>query len=117
MSEQEKKRQRIYDLLYSEIKRKISEIIGVSLWPLSTSLVYVISCVLENKTNATSHRNIGSLKTAIKEEWNKMSEEFIFKACKSFRRRVDTIIEKKITALCLSFYFVVYSLNLKLIVL
>ena len=50
---------------------------------------------LENKTNATSHPNIVSLKTAIEEEWNKMSEEFILKECKSFRRRVDTIIEKK----------------------
>ena len=50
---------------------------------------------LENKTNATSHSNTGSLKTAIEEEWNKMSEEFILKACKSFRRRVDTIIKKK----------------------
>ena len=40
--------------------------------------------VLKNKTNATSHRNIGSLKTAIEEEWNKMSEDFILKACKRF---------------------------------
>ncbi len=33
-------------------------------------------------------------KTAIEEEWNKMSEEFILKACKSFRRPGDRIIEK-----------------------
>ena len=32
--------------------------------------------VLENETNATSHLNIG-----FEEEWNKMSEEFILKAC------------------------------------
>ena len=44
--------------------------------------------------NAISHPNIGSLKTGIKEEWNKTSEEFILKAFKSFRRPVDTIIEK-----------------------
>ena len=37
---------------------------------------------------------IGSFKTAIEEEQNKMSEEFILKACESFQRRVDTIIEK-----------------------
>ena len=49
---------------------------------------------IENKTNATSHPNIGLLKTNIEEEWNKISEEFILKACKSFRRHVDTIIEK-----------------------
>ena len=36
-----------------------------------------------------------SLKTAIGEEWNKMSEEFILKICKLFRRRVDMIFEKK----------------------
>ena len=50
---------------------------------------------LENKTNAISHPNIGSPKTAIEDDWNKMSEEFILKVCKSFRRRADTIIEKK----------------------
>ena len=68
--------------------------------------------VIENKTNATSHLNIGSLKTVIEEEWNKMSEEFILKAYKSFRIRVDTIIKKKltgifsrITVLCLSYFF------------
>ena len=49
----------------------------------------------EKKTNAISNPNIGSVKTAIEEEWNKMSEEFILKACKSFRRGVYLIIEKK----------------------
>ena len=48
------------------------------------SLDYAIWSILENKTNATSHPNIGLLKTAIKEEWNKMSEEFILKACDHF---------------------------------
>ena len=47
-----------------------------------------------NKTYATSHSNIGSLKTAIEEDWNKMSEELILKTCKAFRRCGDTIIEK-----------------------
>ena len=83
------------------------------------TLDYAIWGVLENKTIATSHPNIGSFTTAVEEEWNKMSEEFILKACKSFWRRVDTIIEKKMaailskfTVLCLSFYFVVYLLKL-----
>ena len=57
-------------------------------------LDYIVSGVLENKTNASSHPNIGSLKTAIEEEWNKMSEEFILKVRKSFQRQVDTMIEK-----------------------
>ena len=59
--------------------------IGVFLRTLSSAdlnpLDYAIWGVLENKSIATSYPNIGSLKTAIEEEWNKMSEEFILKAC------------------------------------
>ena len=55
-------------------------------------LDYAIWGIFESKTNASSHPNIGSLKTAIEEEWNKMSEKFILKAGKSFRSRVYTII-------------------------
>ncbi len=51
--------------------------------------------ILKKKTNATSHPNIGSLKIAIEEEWNKICEECILKTRKLFRRRVDSIIEKK----------------------
>ena len=50
-----------------------------------------------------------------------MSEEFILKACKSFRRCVDTIIEKKMEAilskfivLLLSSYFVAAFLKIKM---
>ena len=105
--------------------QKISEIIGVSLWLLSSQdlnpLDDAIWSILKNRTNTTSHPNIGSLKTAIEGEWNKTSEEFILKACKSFQRRVDTIIEKmvaimsKFTVLYRSSYFFVYFLRLKLI--
>ena len=44
-------------------------------------------------------KNIGLLKTAINEEWNKMSEEFILKACKSLWRCVDTTDEKMVAIL------------------
>ena len=63
--------------------------------PDHNPLDYAIWGILENKTTAVSHQNIGSFQTAIEEEWNKMSEESILKAYKSFRWRVDTIIEKK----------------------
>ena len=101
MSEQEKKRQRIYDLLDAETNpKKISEIIGVSLRPPSSSDLNLpwLRCmgrfIKQNKTNFPSKFWFPPQIT-IEEEWNKMSEEFIFMACKSFRRRVDTIIEKK----------------------
>ena len=45
---------------------------------------YSIRSVLENKTNANSHPNIGSLKIAAEEEWNEMYDDFILKAFKSF---------------------------------
>ena len=79
-------------------RKKNFKIIGVSLKPPSNPdhnhLIYTICVILENKINATSHPNIGSFKTAIEEEWNKISGEFILKACKLFWKHVDTIIEK-----------------------
>ena len=73
------------------------------------TLDYAIWRVLENKTIATSHSNIVSLKTAIEEEWNKISKEFILKACKSFRKCIKKMaaILSRFTVLCLSFYFAV----------
>ena len=112
-------------MLNAETNQNISEMIGVSLWsPSSQNLNshdYTEWGILENKINATFHQNIGSLKTSIEEEWNKMSEEFILKDCKLFQRHVATIIEKmaailrKFTVLCLYSFFVVYFLTLKLI--
>ena len=82
----------------SSRKKKNSEIIEVPSWlpssPDRKPLDYAIWRVLENQINATSHPNIGSLKSATEKEWNKMSEEFILKAYKSFRRRVVSIVRK-----------------------
>ena len=62
--------------------------------PAHIPLDYAIWGILENKTNSIPHPDIGSINSAIEEEWNKMSEESILKTCKSFRRCNDTIIEK-----------------------
>ena len=97
------------------VRTAIKQDIGTDL----SSLDYAIGGVSENKTNATSYPNIGLFKTAVEAEWNEMSEEFILKACKSFRRRVDTNIEKKMvailskfTVLCLGSYLLVYFFKL-----
>ena len=51
---------KVYEkIVMKEIKQDLS--------PVHKTFVYTIWVVLENKTNATSHPNIGSLKTAIKE--------------------------------------------------
>ena len=59
-------------------EKTVKTVIKQDLNPDRKPLDYAIWSVLENTRNATSHPNIGSLKTAIEEEWNKMSEEFIF---------------------------------------
>ena len=61
-------------------KKTVITTIKQDLSPDNNPLDYAIWGLLENNTNATSHSNIGSLNTAIEEEWNKMSEEFILKA-------------------------------------
>ena len=75
-------------------EKTINPAIKQDLSPDLNSLDYAIWGVLENKTNVTSHPNIGLLETDFEEEWNKMSEEFILKTCKSFWRSLDTVIEK-----------------------
>ena len=136
MSEQENKRQRIYDLLNAVRKRRsrilnkkrkegfltfLTSVIKKDptasirkhanelkihektvriankqdLNPDFNPLDFAIWSILENKTNATYRLNIGSLKTAIEKEWNKMSKKCLLKAYKSFQRRVDTITGKK----------------------
>ena len=97
-----------------------SEIIGVSLWPpsspdLSPPLITLYGR-FRKRNKSTSHLNIGSLKTAIEEEWDKMSGEFILKTCKSFQRHVDRIIEKKSRPYRVNLLFNVHLiLKLKLI--
>ena len=76
-------------------KKTVRTAIKQDLNPDLNPLNYTIWSIFENKTNATSHPNIGSLKTTIEEEWNKFSEEFILKAGKLFQRCFNTIIEKK----------------------
>ena len=58
-------------------KRTVRTAIEQDLSPDRIPLDYAIWDILEDKT--TSHPNIGLLKTASEEEWNKMSEEFILK--------------------------------------
>ena len=75
--------------------KKLECLYGLHQVQTITPFDYAIWSVLENKTNEIPHPYIGSLKTAIEEKWNKISEESILMVCKSFRRRVDTINEKK----------------------
>ena len=84
-------------------KKPVRTAVNQDLSPGLNPIDYFIWDVLENKTNATSHPNIGSLMTVTEEQWNKISEEFMLKICKSFWRRVETIIEKKMVAILSKF--------------
>ena len=80
--------------------KKTFEIIGVSLWPPSSPecrpLDYAIWGVLENKTNATFHPNIGSLKTAFEEEWNKCMKNLFWRYANRLEGIfIDTITKNK----------------------
>ena len=116
-----KKRNNIESMICLILKpsQKIPKISGVSLWPPSSPDHNPLDCaiwgILEYKTNATSHPNIGSLKTAIEEEWNKKSKEFILKVRKSFQRHVGTIFEKKWQLIEQVYCFVSIFLKSKLI--
>ena len=95
--------------------------ISQDLRPDLNLLDYTLWGVLENKMQFPIQILV-CLRLSFKRNVIKFLKEFILKACKSFRRSVHTIMEKmvailsKFTVLCLSSYFVVYLLNLKLIV-
>ena len=108
--------------------KQISEIFGVPLWSPSSPNLWPDDYAIwggawENKTNATSHPNIGSLKTAMEEEWKKYLKNLTWKRANRFEGMVIqydwkkklTPILSKLTVLYLSSYFIVYFLKLKLI--
>ena len=69
MSEQVKKRQRIYDLFNAETKPKKIFLFGLhQTQTFNPPLDYAIWGVLENKTNATSHLYIGSLRSLLRRD-------------------------------------------------
>ena len=80
---------------WKSTRKIVRTVIKQDLSPDHNPLDYITWGILEKKTNATSHPNIGSFTTAIEEEWNKMSVESTLKACKSFRRCANAIIKKK----------------------
>ena len=63
-----------------------------SMKPRPCPLDYAIWSILENKTNVISHPDIQSLKIAIEEEWNKMSEGFIWFGLVSLFNGISTFV-------------------------
>ena len=99
MSKQEKKHQKIYDLLNAETKQeKMSKIIGV-FYSLHQVQIYTHSITLYGAHKKTKQMQLPisiliRLRLLLWMNGIKMSGEFILKACKSFRRCVDKIIKR-----------------------
>ena len=75
-------------VLKKTVMTTITQVLSPDLKPLDRPDVSRIDVwgVLETKAYATSHPNIGSRKTAIEKEWNKISEELIWKAILIFSK-------------------------------
>ncbi|XP_014772885.1 uncharacterized protein LOC106871098 [Octopus bimaculoides] len=80
-------------------KSNFSNFLESCLWPPFSPdlnpLDYAIWGVLEHAINRTSHSNVDSLKDTIKEEWEKLSPEYLRNTCTSFRKRVKAVIEQE----------------------
>ena len=86
-----------------------------NLSPGFNPLDYVIQSFLGNKVNATPDPNIGSLKTAIEKEWNKMTEEFILNAWKSFRRHAVRNGDHIVQIYCFKSIVIFFSIKINLV--
>lgn len=77
-------------------RKNFADFWAKDLWPPSSPdlnpLDYAVWGVLEARVNKTSHPNTESLKTAIKEAWADLSDDFIVNSCRSFRSRVEAVI-------------------------
>jgi hypothetical protein len=66
------------------------------LWPPFSPdlnpLDYSIWSVLEIKVQATPHQNLAALQAAIRKEWAAMDSNFISRACRPFRRRLEQVV-------------------------
>ena len=69
------------------------------MWPPNSPdinpLDYSIWAVVENEVCNKPHPSGAALQASITKAWGKMSEAFIKDTCHSFRRRLETIIDKR----------------------
>jgi AraC-like DNA-binding protein len=78
------------------LKENMSSHWSPDLWPPYSPdlnpLDFSIWSVLETKVQATPHKNLASLKAAIRREWTAMDANYIRAACRPFRRRLELVI-------------------------
>ncbi|XP_014780575.1 uncharacterized protein LOC106876512 [Octopus bimaculoides] len=86
---------KIQDFRKSNFSKFLESCFWLPSSPDLNPLDYAIWGVLEHATNRTLHSNVDSLKDTIKEEWEKLSPEYLRNTCASFRKCVKAAIEKE----------------------
>lgn len=75
---------------------------GIPFWPKdfwppnspdANPLDFGIWARLETKTNASAASSVAALRTTIRRQWADMSDAFVARVCRSFRRRLEQIVE------------------------
>jgi len=68
------------------------------MWPPSSPdlspLDYAVWGIVERRACATPHRNVADLKIAVEQEWANMSDDFLVKTCRSFRPRLEAMLDR-----------------------
>ena len=68
-----------------------------SMWPPQSPdlnpLDFSVWWHVESKACAARHPNVEALKSTVNKVWADMSEEYLIKVCKDFRRRLEAVIE------------------------
>lgn len=66
------------------------------MWPPQSPdlnpLDYSIWSVMQQKVQATSHPNLETLKARIVEAWGDLEIDYVVRACKGFRSRIEAVI-------------------------
>ena len=91
MREQEKKQQKIYDLLNAETKPKNFQ----NNWTLTPLIMLHIGRFRKQKKMQLLIQILICLRLLLRRNGIKCLKNFILKTCKSFQKHVDTIIERK----------------------
>ncbi|CAI9722582.1 Hypothetical predicted protein [Octopus vulgaris] len=86
---------KIQDFCKSNFSNSLESCLWLPSSPDLDPLDYANRGVLEHSTNRTLHSNVKSLKDTIKEEWEKLSPEYLRNTCASFRKCVKAVIVKE----------------------
>jgi hypothetical protein len=57
-------------------------------------LDFSVWSVLQEKVQAMPHTSLAALRRSITRQWNRMSQAYVSRTCRSFRRRLEAVVAK-----------------------